>query len=273
MMRYRERPPLPALAHAVDRIWTLEAGGQADAASEPILPDGRPELLLHLGDPFELVAEDGGASKQAPILFAGQMPSRLLLRPTGRTSVVGVRFHAYGAAALMPMPQHELAGVPCGLDTLHPRLRRDLAAVRSYAGDPDAVVTAVQQVLLRWMAPEAADARVRLAVDAIAGARGQVSIDRQAAAANVTRRHLERRFLETVGVTPKRFARIARFQHALQLLDRAGAASSGAHTAARCGYADQSHFVRDFRQLAGCPPSAHLLQKAAMTGFFMDRAG
>jgi AraC-like DNA-binding protein len=274
-MQFAEIQPLAALAGFVDRIWMLEAPPDAGAAGDPILPDGRPELVLHLGDPFELV-DDGRAVRQAPILFAGQLPSRLILRPTGRTAVLGVRFHPHGAAALLSVPQHELMGAPFGLDDLHPALKRDVAAVRDSARGLHDAAALIQQVLQQWIRPNALDARVAFAVEAIARARGRLSIDRIARDANITRRHLERRFLDHVGVTPKRLARIARFQHALQLLE-SGDAGSGAATAAACGYADQSHFVRDFRKLAGCPPSAHLLRRAQMTGLFIgsdrDRTG
>ena len=72
-----------------------------------------------------------------------------------------------------------------------------------------------------------------------------------------------------VGLSPKRLARIARFQRALRVLEDPSIESRrGAITAADCGYADQAHFVRDFRDLAGCPPGAHLLQRGLMTEFF-----
>ena len=82
-------------------------------------------------------------------------------------------------------------------------------------------------------------------------------------------RHLERRFLDVVGISPKRLSRITRFQAALQALQTAGQDGTGAATAAAFGYADQPHFIREFRELAGCTPSAHLLQQAALTGFFI----
>ena len=53
-MNYREHPVPPALADAVDTIWTLEAGPElAGEAGQPVVPDGRSEIVLHFGDPFE----------------------------------------------------------------------------------------------------------------------------------------------------------------------------------------------------------------------------
>ncbi len=62
-----------------------------------------------------------------------------------------------------------------------------------------------------------------------------------------------------VGISPKRFARITRFQHALRVLEQADVREKGAYTAARCGYADQAHFVRECREISGAPPRANLL--------------
>jgi AraC-like DNA-binding protein len=68
----------------------------------------------------------------------------------------------------------------------------------------------------------------------------------------VGERQLERVFREQVGVTPKGYARLARFQASLALA-RGGA--RWAEVAARAGFADQSHLVREYRALSGASPS------------------
>ena len=270
-MQYAEHPSIPELAAIVELLWTLSGDAAAlDADTQPILPDGRPELILHFGDAFERVYGDGRIERQAKIIFAGQLTSQLLLRPTGVIGVVGVRFHPYGAAALFNAPQDELAGLTIGVDALAKPLSRALSAVRESAADLDDGVTRVQQELLQWVAPENIDLRVRSAVQTIDREQGLVSIDDLAASVSMTRRHLERQFLKVVGITPKRLARITRFQHALKILDGSDAAPRGTRTAATCGYADQAHFIRDFRELAGCPPGEHLLRQFELTGFFYD---
>ena len=266
-MQYREWAPIPELRAAVERVWTLEGLADPNDGPQPVLPDGRPELILHLGQPFELAAGSGEIHVQPNIIFAGQLTSQLLLRPMGRVAIVGVRFHPHGAAALLGEPQHRLSGLPMSLADLRPDVSRGLRACLDAADSPVAAADAVQRVLVRATTAARIDPRVAHAVALIAGSGGRLAIDRIATLADITRRHLERRFLDQVGVTPKRLARITRFQRALQLLEDGGA--NGAHTAAACGYADQAHFTRDFRALAGCAPSEHLLQRAELTGFFI----
>ena len=272
-MRYREIEPLPQLAGIVQCVWLLEGDAATGAgAPEPVLPDGRPELILHFGDCFERITA-AAPVVQPSIIFAGQLTSPLLLRPTGRVAVVGVRFHPDGAPCVVPVPQHEVAGLTIDAGLLSARFGRELGDVERVDSDESGLArtaVAVQEVLLRWMRPARIDPRVRFAVAAIERTQGRLSIDALSRAANITRRHLERRFLEDVGATPKRLARIARFQHALRMLEQFDSASPGAETAAACGYADQSHFIRDFRRLAGCSPSVHLLRQGELTGFFID---
>ena len=268
-MQYAEHAPIPELAPCVELVWTLSG----DAATlgpdtQPILPDGRPELILHFGDEFERVHADGSIERQPKLIFAGQLKSQLLLRPTGAIGVLGVRFHPFGAAALFPEPQDELAGKTIGVNALSLPLSNALDEVRASAANLGDGVVRVQQTLVSWLRPDRVDSRIRAVVQTIDRELGDVSIDQLAESVSMTRRHLERLFITTVGVTPKRLARITRFQHALRILE----GRAGTHTAATCGYADQAHFIRDFRDLAGCPPGEHLLRQFELTEVFTSRA-
>ena len=273
-MHYVECDPVPALAPFVQCVWTLE--GHAEMlAGEPqvVLPDGRTELIFHFGDPFERIdISEHGTTRtlQAKLLFAGQLTSQLVLQPTGRIGVVGLRFHPFGAAALFSLPQDQLAGTTRAVAELSTRIAQALETV--FAGPPELAQAALlaQQAVIALIDESQVDSRLADAVREIERAHGLVSIDRVADRAGMTRRHMERQFRQVVGMTPKRLARIARFQRAVRFLQGDGEAGpqGGAVTAAACGYADQAHFIRDFRDLAGCPPGEHLLNKGVLTGFF-----
>ena len=271
-MQYEEHRPLPALTPFVERVWTLEGhASMLRGALQPVLPDGRPELILHLGDPFDRIPEEGRPERQDDLIFAGQLTSQLVLRPTGAIKVLGLRFEPFGASALFRVPQHELAGLTLDLAAISPPLARALRRVQETAPSLATASVAAQQALLPFLSHAKPDARIRHAVTQITRRHGVVSIDRISTATGLTRRHLERQFRQQVGVGPKRLARISRFQHALQLLDSTDSTQRGTMTAAACGYADQAHFIRDFKDLAGCPPTEHLLRQAVLTKFFLDR--
>jgi len=269
-VNYSESAPPPALASIVRCVWTLD--GHADdfgEAIQPVLPDGCSELVVHLGDAFERIEPGGTVERQPAALIAGQLTSQLSLRATGRIAVVGIRFHPDGAAALLGVPQHDLTGLTVGIDDVSRPLFKSIGDACDMAdGATSKAARSIVDRLLVHARTARVDERIRRAVTIVERHHGQVSIDRLARHVGLTRRHLERRFHALVGISPKRLARIARFQHALQMLGAIDSAPRGAQTAADCGYADQAHFVREFRELAGCPPEAHLLRDAELSGFF-----
>ena len=80
------------------------------------------------------------------------------------------------------------------------------------------------------------------------------------------------RFRREVGTTPKAFARLLRFRHAYDTLISTPTTSL-ARLSADCGYADQSHFNREFRAFAGCTPTeliAEVLAEGNQGNFLQD---
>jgi AraC-like DNA-binding protein len=73
----------------------------------------------------------------------------------------------------------------------------------------------------------------------------------------VSERHLRRVFRETVGVSPKAFAKLKRFHRALRVAREDGRAS-WASIAAAAGYYDQAHLIAEVRAIAGATPRALL---------------
>ena len=86
---------------------------------------------------------------------------------------------------------------------------------------------------------------------------GRVEIGELATDVGWSRRHLTARFTDEFGVGPKQLARVLRFERSLGLLRRPQRPTL-ATIAAECGYADQAHMARDWRQLAGSSPSQWL---------------
>jgi AraC-like DNA-binding protein len=90
---------------------------------------------------------------------------------------------------------------------------------------------------------------------------GTIRVGELAAELGCSRKHLDARFREAVGVPPKTTAALFRFNRALRLL-RAG--ERPAEVARRCGYSDQPHLTREFRRFTGRTPVAFLQDAAAV---------
>jgi AraC-like DNA-binding protein len=102
---------------------------------------------------------------------------------------------------------------------------------------------------------------VRLTLGAIHASRGGASIRDLVAASGRSHRHLAARFRSEIGLTPKAYARIVRFERAFARLQRP-AHLRWAEFALECGYYDQAHMAHEFRALAGATPREVLRRRA-----------
>jgi AraC-like DNA-binding protein len=271
-MRYEEFPPPAPVAACVACLWTLTGGGDA-SVFDLILPDGRPELVVHRGDAFRQRLASGATRRQPLRLVVGQMTGAVAIAPGRRVESIGVRFTPAGLSPLCPFPQAELADRLVAVDALpQAPLLQTLAAAAADAPTTATGLAALCDTLVRVYATvPPVDPRLQRAVVAIAESGGDVAMDALAATAGVASRWLERHFQTAVGVSPKRLARLVRFRRALAALD-ANPADRGVAVALDHGYYDQAHFIAEFRAFAGDAPRRFVDHRLAeLTRFFVDR--
>ncbi len=171
------------------------------------------------------------------------------------TASVFVRFTPQGAASL-GVPASELASRSVGLADFLPRARvGELLERLDGAAENATRISLVEQFLAEFA--DAGDALVNRALARL-DAQPDVAIARLAKDAGVSERQLERRFLARVGVTPQRYVSLRRFQRAVALAATAPTLAAAAHQA---GYADQSHFNREFRRYVQRAPGEVLRAK------------
>jgi AraC-like DNA-binding protein len=119
------------------------------------------------------------------------------------------------------------------------------------------------QVIEKYLLPFAANARARTSImksaHHIFHRKGAARIDTLAFHTSLSVRQYERRFAEEMGLSPKLFARITRFQMAFDA-KRAAPARSWLSVAHKFGYFDQMHMIRDFQDLGGDAPGQILRQ-------------
>ena len=90
--------------------------------------------------------------------------------------------------------------------------------------------------------------------------RGRVSVETLADAAGVSRQHLTRVFREQVGLSPKLYCRLARFQAGLRYVVP-GCHVEWAQAAVQLGYADQSHMIAEFREFSSATPDQLIAER------------
>jgi AraC-like DNA-binding protein len=170
--------------------------------------------------------------------MVGPMQRPVRVEYPGRVELTGIRLTAAGGMALAGGAVDRLAGRIVDADDGW----RDVGTAEG-----------AEEVLARRLPAGPVDLRVEVAVAAIRASHGAARLADVTRACGLSSRTLERRFRRGVGMPPKALCRIVRFRRAW---DRAAGrdGTSWADLALECGYYDQAHLLRDFRELAGFTP-------------------
>jgi AraC-like DNA-binding protein len=212
-------------------------------------------LIVSFGDPFEIaLGRVPGSDDRIWSFLAGLYAGPVHIRSFGAAYCLQINFTPLGAFRCFGLPMHEIADRMVRLDDLPQRPLADLAA--RLADTPEweeRFDLAETFVLQRIGSSDPTSDQVRWAYERILTSGGQIRVSDLAAALEWSRKHLVSRFREKIGLAPKPVARIARFNRA-QSLARNEHAAEWADIATECGYADQAHLVREFRDFAGTTP-------------------
>lgn len=268
-MRYEEFRPSEPLAKFIKCFWVLESAAAHSASPERILPDGCTEIVFHLGDPFDQHNSGGTTERQPLALLVGQMRGHLLIQPTGRVRVLGARFWPGGAYPFLTLPQNEIAGRVIALDSVWGAITRELHSRIADAATPADSVRQVETILLaRLNKFRRHDDGVLKAIGLILRSGGCLPVESLAENMGISLRRLDRTFNTRVGLPPKRLCRIVRFQRVFKMLEQKESGRNWAQIALDCGYYDQAHFVKEFKEFAGKAPTSYFAEQNAMSELF-----
>jgi AraC-like DNA-binding protein len=238
------------------------------------LPSPYLTVIFTLDDPLTIAAHADPRQPPASYrsLVGGLHTSPALITHQGRQSGIQLLLSPLGARALLGMPAAELASIDVeGSDVLGLLAERIGERIRA-AADWPARFAVLDQVLTSRLADPPIEPGIASGTSDEVGhawrrlvaSGGHCTVSELAAETGWSDRHLRSRFSGETGLTPKAAARVIRFDRTRRLLQRRTAAGSPlllADLAADCGYYDQAHLAREFRGLAGLPPSTWLAEE------------
>jgi AraC-like DNA-binding protein len=239
------------------------------------LPSPFLTLIFTLDEPLTMVAhpDPGQSPGDFGTLLGGLHSLPALIGHQGAQSGLQLALRPLGARVLLGLPAGELAGIDVPAEAVLGGAGAELhARLRQAPGWPERF-DVVDETLLRLMgarpagpspvAPDVAP-EVGWAWGQLLATGGATRVSALAAETGWSSRHLTSRFRTEIGLTPKAAARVIRFHRARRLLVgqvTAGGQARLADLAVSCGYFDQAHLAREFRALAGVPPSQWLAEE------------
>ncbi|RWK53688.1 AraC family transcriptional regulator [Mesorhizobium sp.] len=213
-------------------------------------------LVISFAEPFAIgLGKEPGDNDRFASFAAGLYAGPVVIESFGGACCVQVNFTPLGARRFFGLAMSELTDRMVGLDDVLGiegiALRERLGNARGWSARFAIVETFVAA---RLAEARETQAEIAWAYDRIIVSGGRIRVSSHADRLGWSRKHLSGKFSNAIGVGPKTLSRIVRFNRALGL-SRQGK-SDWADIAADCGYADQAHLVREFRDLAGETPTA-----------------
>lgn len=265
-MHFEQRRPGPPLDAAIASIWTTD-DTPGTRRLERVLPNGAAQLIVNLHEDetrtYRTTPSGLACARLPGAILSGLGTTAQIIDTDEQVRVVGVTFRPGGTIAFVREPADALSGLDVSLDALWgpratSRLRERLLAAPTLAARLDALE---QTLVAAWQA-RAPHAAVAFAVRVLAADPALPRIGWITDRIALSPRRFVDRFAREVGITPKRYCRLLRFQRAVGRAHAAGGLD-WAGLALSCGYYDQPHFIREFEAFSGMTPTAYAAARTA----------
>jgi AraC-like DNA-binding protein len=226
--------------------------------------DGCPGLVINLGEPFFLGFGQNHMAKFVDCrLFGSQTRNLLAKHVRGKTDILAVKFNPGQLTRFFDVPAIELTDTSVTMHDLWGKFGKELEQRLLAKKDIFQIIRTLDDTFIKLLLNEKAfDDRVSVALHMIWSSKGQVRIEALADTLGFSQRHLDRRFLEYVGLTPKRMCRIARFISVFTMMNTTQGLN-WADLAVASGYSDQAHLVRECKYFTGRSPLAYLKSRSS----------
>jgi len=259
-MIYIERLPYPALAPFIKTLWYAR-DPHATHCHQRILPTGHAQIVISLAHDYLTDANnliDPLAHSPAAI-FLGLYSRHQQIDAIDLSELIGVSFHPGGTIPFLPACTDAFTDRETSLEAIWGRASENLRSDLREAPTPAEKFTLLEAAFLDRLNRSKAQRRLPIidfALTHLHRSPGTITIAELTRQIGLSPRRLSQLFREQVGVSPKVYCRIQRFQQAVQAM-HCGLDIPWAELALTCGYYDQSHFTNDFHAFSGLSPSAY----------------
>jgi AraC-like DNA-binding protein len=268
-MLYREHRPAPCLKPYIRCYWTIETKTPPVTNSgQRLLAEGL-EFTFNLAAPIEFVNGDGFVRTMLEAGITGPMTRPMRLRSTAPMNLFGICFRPGGGHPFFKTPANELVDqCPDVGDLWGAEGRRFVERIQNDCRTTKSRIETINIYLSNLLEKNSRDdTAISRAIEAIEHAKGRITIDQLARCLGISYRHLERKFKERVGITPKQLCRNMRFKHVYKNIETL-LHINWADVALSSGYYDQAHLINEFKYFTGTSPAEYFETSSYDPDFF-----
>jgi len=245
--------------------WILRSDASVSQLTFPI---GCMQLIFHKGTPLYVSTS---CSLQSNATVSGQTDYPSYLESSGNLKMIVTVFEPYAAGRLLRLPCNLLYNREVAAEDLGDKSLSELSRSILETENDEDCINLIESWLLRRISDSSSDLnteRVRGAVREM-NRNPFVSLPKLAEATNLSRKQFSRIFSDMLGMNPKEFYRIVRFQRALKIMqDKIATADHFSDIAYACGFSDQSHMIREFKTFSGMTPLQFTQEGSSYSDYF-----
>lgn len=242
-MKYSQQLPHPSLASYIDAYWTATGAG-VNSSTERILPDGCVDIILNPGE--DCLTDNGKFLMQSgKVYLVGTMTDFKETRFSQHTHLLGIRFKPGAFPAFYKFA------------SLHEFTNQTIESDKAVAPDLQQVIKNPADYLNRFFGAKLSSDKSSMlpVIDEIQRLGGQIKVEALAKMHFTTVRQLERNFKQHLGISPKEYIKLVRYQSAHSLIQDKRFNRSLSDIAFECGYSDHAHLTNEIKRYTGLTPS------------------
>jgi AraC-like DNA-binding protein len=257
---HRLHIPAPPLASLVRCFWYSE-GAPGPHRRERLMPNGEASIVFTLRDEEMRLYDADHPDRFTSCGLVGITGARtncFVIDTAAEDRVVGIQFQPGGTFPFLREPASAVANQSGPLDDLWCGAASEIREQLLAAASPDAMFAVLERCLLgRLVRPLELHPAIRFACGHICRAPQVATVSGVMERIGLSQRRFIELFRAQIGLTPKGFCRVRRFQRVLENVHRKGTVD-WAQVALDGGFYDQAHFIHDFQSFSGLTPATYL---------------
>ncbi len=255
--------PHPVLRPYVQYYICVALGASDAVLKVPIAPPGYAIMGVRMSDSRLLIKDgDNGLAEAPQISFTGQLTRFRLIEVTDSHEMFYIVFKPCGPFQLLGIPQHLCTDKSEDLTSM---LAAGITTEIRHRLEDARTIPAVRQIVERFLLQLSLSGKKRPGTDRIAYVAEQVAmrcrepqlIRNLCRNEGFTKSTLDRQIKATIGLTPKQYQLITRFNTVLSYIRQQKDITHWTRIAYRFGYYDQAHFIKEFKHFYGKVPTQY----------------
>lgn len=251
MIEYIE--PIKILSKYIKNYFIVETDNSINyLPKERVYPCGYATMIFHYGSPSKFQKKNSSKYIEPNLVVCGQQSNYYDLSLSGKTGMILIVYRPHGVKSFFNFPITELLNENLSLKDLINNEVIELEDKLFNAPNNKQRIAHLENFLIGRLIYNNEFERIEQAIKMIENSKGQIKAQNIAYEVCLGIKQFERTFSKYVGINPKKFASIVRFQNVIQMNGKDKRSLS--QLAVDNGYYDQSHFIHDFKSLTGLTP-------------------